>query len=68
MAIMASDPYEFTEETYEGTGMPEFSDSMMKMFNGSSSEDEFEGFLEEDVHFGVQSKVKNFHHRRDDER
>ena len=62
---MASDPYEFTEEIYEGTGMPEFSDSIMEMFNGSSSEEEFEGFLEEDVHFGVQSRVKNFHHRRD---
>ena len=67
-AIMASDPYEFIEEVYQGTGIPGLSDSLMETFNNTSSEEEFEGFLEEDVHFGVQSRVKNFHHRRDSER
>ena len=65
---MASDPYAFTEERYEGTGMPDLNHSLMELFNNSSSEEEFHGFEEEDEHFGVRSRVKDFHHRGDEER
>lgn len=74
-AIMACDPYVFIEEedNFEGTSMPDFNDSLMELFNASSSEEEekeeeFFSFQAKDEHFGVQSRVKNFHHRGDKER
>ena len=39
----------------------------MELFRNSSDE-EFEGFEEEDRQFGVKSQVKDFHHRTDEER
>ena len=55
---MASDPFEFTEVTYEGTGIPNFNDSFMELFQETSSdEEEFEGFKIEDIYFGVTSRV-----------
>lgn len=63
------DPYAFTEEEYEDTGVGVFNESFMELFRQSdSSEEEFEGFQQDDVHFGLQSRVRNFHKRRDGER
>lgn len=66
---MASDPFEFTEVTYQGTGLvPDLNDSFMELFGDSSSDEDFEGFQVEDVQFGITSRVKRFHRRRDNER
>ena len=68
---MTCNPYAFTEEEnrLEGLGVPDFDESMMELFNASSSEEEeFFGFQAEDKHFGVQSRGKHFHHRGDKER
>ena len=57
--IMASDPYTFTEESYEGTGLPDLNRSLLELFNKLSSDEEFHGFEEEDEHVGVRSQVKD---------
>ena len=67
-AAMSNDPYVFTEVSYHDTGTSQvFNDSFMELFRDSSDE-EFEGFEEEDRQFGVKSRVKDFHHRTDEER
>ena len=37
------------------------------IFESSSSEDEFDGFTLDEGQFGVESRVRVFHRRRDEE-
>lgn len=58
----------FTEVSYQGTGTNQvFNNSFMELVQDSSDE-EFEGFEEEDSQLGVKSRVKDFHHPTDEER
>lgn len=65
---MEADPYAFPGDDYEESETPKFNDSFMELFGESSSEEEFEGFTKEDKRFGIRSRVRDFHHRRDEER
>ena len=43
-------------------------DFWMELFQSESSDDEFDGFNEDDCHFGLKSNVREFHGRRDKQR
>ena len=62
---MASDPCEFTQVEYQGTRL---NDSIIELFQESSLDEDFKDFQDEDAHFGIKSRVKTFHHQRNDER
>lgn len=63
VSTMAS-PFHFVDES---ANTP-FSDSWMELFQSESSDDDFDGFNEDDCQFGLKSNVREFHQRRDEER
>ena len=78
---MADDPYDFENDDYEQSSMPNFEPSFMLNFErtdeeqamrifGESDDEEFTGFIEEEQvpRKPEHSTVATFHHREDEER
>lgn len=58
------DPYEFVEEEYvPNPGTVDFSSSFVEDLFGSGPENEFDGFMREEVYFAEGSRVRIFHER-----
>ena len=57
------DPFEFVDEEVSSN-----EDVWTEIFDSSSSEDEYDGFTLDEDQFGLHSRVKVFHGRRDEER
>ena len=60
MEIMATGPFAFTEE--------DSNDSISEIFRDSESDEEFYGFTLQDITFGLNSPVRQFHEKRDVDR
>ena len=57
------DPFEFVDEEVSSNR-----NVWGEMFESSSSEDEFDGSTLDEGQFGLESRVRVFHGRRDEER
>ena len=58
----AQDPFDFNNDDYVESQVPDFNSSFMEQFReGSSDEEEFIGFTREEIFFSSSSRVRSFH-------
>lgn len=56
-----NDPFDFNNDDYVESQVPDFNNSFMEQFRaGSSDEEEFLGFTREEIYLSSSSRVRSF--------